>query len=86
MAKKRIILLGDSIIDNGAYVHAGEPGDGRTWVMWIRRGSGTPSSSGSRCDARDWCAAALFDDAPAAVHAVQRTEVQKLRTRRLLHF
>ena len=25
MAKKRIILLGDSIIDNGAYVRAGEP-------------------------------------------------------------
>ena len=25
MAKKRIVLLGDSIIDNGAYVRAGEP-------------------------------------------------------------
>jgi lysophospholipase L1-like esterase len=25
MAKKRIVLLGDSIIDNGAYIRAGEP-------------------------------------------------------------
>jgi lysophospholipase L1-like esterase len=29
MAKRRIILLGDSIIDNGAYVHPGEPDVGR---------------------------------------------------------